>query len=271
MRHAGCWVIAYDGEFAESEHPRAPEGAPQSRGGQFVDASSIAQSISRFEFDASKAKNLVVNPEKYKGVTKVTDPAVIAAITHPVYGRLGGVREDGTLTPSAAKNIVSILTDYNRRASRQETEKQQKAFLKKVFKDNETAIRAIHKSDLLDFTAMPDSSFNDSIHVRIYKSPTWGKGQSSEYRLVLVNGEPAFARKSNHWGFFSTNIYAGTEEAARKGITELGDEFGRVGRQPHHWAIKGGKEDSKASQAAYVLLKDVLAGKNKQAHDGKFR
>ncbi len=96
-----------------------------------------------------------------------------------------------------------------------------------------------HKSANLEFQALPISETSDA--VRIYRSPKYGNKAPSEYMVGIVDGEPAYIRKSDHWGQFTTNVKAGTSDAKAMGLEdEVGDQFGRVGFKQHDWALQGG-------------------------------
>jgi hypothetical protein len=119
----------------------------------------------------------------------------------------------------------------------------------------------MHKNTDLNFKAMSVTDYNSAPSVKVYKSPNWNGRQSSEYKVIMVDGRPAYARKSNHWGTFSTNVSNPDEAAAILGITReqaeqiaLNDPFGRITKKGHAWRLEGGNEGANNSQAGYVFL-----------------
>lgn len=119
----------------------------------------------------------------------------------------------------------------------------------------------MHKNQNLSFKAMTVGEYNAAPAVKVYKSPNYNGKQSSEYKVIMVDGRPAYARKSNHWGKFYTNIKDPKQAAAQFGISveeaakrAENDAFGRIGYKPHEWRLEGGKEGANNSQAGYVFL-----------------
>lgn len=125
-----------------------------------------------------------------------------------------------------------------------------------------------HKNNELAFRPMSVSDFNSAPHIKLHKSPTHNRTQSSEYRLVMIDGRPAYARKSNHWGAFSTNITDIDDAVRHLGISHaeaerraLSDDFGRIGSKSYNWNLDGDK-GSRASRAGYVFLDDLPSAKD---------
>jgi len=135
-------------------------------------------------------------------------------------------------------------------------QKQINTYLKDILGKYPELSSNVHKNADLTFQSMPISDFNGPL---IYKSPSYNGRQSSEYRMVLIDGEPAYARKSDHFGKFFTNVLEGSDEAKLLGLTNEGsDPFGRVGSKAHNWEIVGG--NGKGSQAGYIKLSDLING-----------
>jgi hypothetical protein len=137
----------------------------------------------------------------------------------------------------------------------------QRAVLKNILEKYKDVINNAHKSRNLTFKSISVHHFNDKTDTYpIYKSPTYNGLQSSEYRLILVDGEPAYARKSNHWGRFSTNVKV--KDALAEGFTQEdiddADDFGRVGVKTYFWDLEGGDINKRTSQAGYILLRDLV-------------
>lgn len=119
---------------------------------------------------------------------------------------------------------------------------------KEAYIENKGLFDNLHKSQNLEFQAMPIQDIADA--VKIYRSPKYGTKAPSEYFVGIVNGEPAYIRKSDHWGKFTTNIKAGTPEAAAMGLADdVGDQFGRVGLKLHNWNLLGRQNAERADQA----------------------
>lgn len=123
--------------------------------------------------------------------------------------------------------------------------------LKDFFEEKKEFIKSIHTERELSFIPMSVKNFNNSINYKLYKSPVYNRRQSSEYRLLLIDGKIAYARKSNHWGAFSTTVYAQTNEEMQEA-----DEYGRLGYKSFTWLLKGANNDARSSQAGYILLED---------------
>lgn len=122
-------------------------------------------------------------------------------------------------------------------------------------------VATMHQNANLNFKAMSVDEYNAAPAVKIYKSPNYGGRQSSEYKVIMVGGRPAYARKSNHWGQFGSNIKDPDQAANYLGITReealrlAGDDpFGRIARKNLNWQLEGGKADARTSQAGYVFL-----------------
>ena len=129
---------------------------------------------------------------------------------------------------------------------------------KEAYKANKEIFDNAHKADNLSFQALPIRETSEA--VSIYRSPRYGGKAPSEYMVGIVNGEPAYIRKSDHWGKFTTNIKEGTSEAKAAGLgDEIGDQFGRVGYKPHNWELQGGISSQHADRIATAqALRDAL-------------
>lgn len=103
----------------------------------------------------------------------------------------------------------------------------------------ERTVRRIHLLEDIVFRPITREQFGAG--VLVYQSAKTGKRKSSSgsrYHLVLLDGEPAFARESNHWGKFTTNSMLGS------------------GR--HNWVLAGvrtGTDNTRYCGA--VLVRDV--------------
>jgi len=134
-------------------------------------------------------------------------------------------------------------------------EQQAKKYLNDVVDAFPGIKSSVHKNENLQFKSIPISEFDGA---SIYKSPSYNGRQSSEYKLIMQDGQPAYARKSDHFGKFSTNIYENSPEAIAQGLTnDHFDPFGRVGRTPHNWELIGDTSKTK-SKAGAISLRDLL-------------
>ena len=131
--------------------------------------------------------------------------------------------------------------------------KNQTNLLKNILQSN-PEIKDIYKNRKLKFTEIEKDKFKGPL---IYKSPVRGQKQSSEYRLINVDGKPAFARKSNHFGIFTTNVYEGSEDAEKLFPGEISDQFGRVGAKTFDWSLEDKGLSKSKSKAGYILLEDL--------------
>jgi len=161
------------------------------------------------------------------------------------------------------KNIVEGLLKENKtlNAFRDVSEEDQKReYIKKLIKTLSKDIGNVHKNENLTFKSIPLDSFKKG--ELLYKSPSYNRRQSSEYRLIVGDdGVPAYARKSNHFGTFTTNIYEGSDDAKRLGLVNgvdgYFDPFGRVGYNVHNWELVGDNTKT-ASKAGAISLNDLL-------------
>jgi GNAT superfamily N-acetyltransferase len=178
-------------------------------------------------------------------------------------GNLVGHVSSGYKRTDAAKEFVD---SWKRKIQFKEREKQQKNLvnekklkLQKEYDDNKSVVDNAHKIKNIDFTFMPLELFNQADPksgdaILVHKSPVYNNRQSSEYKLMLIDGELVYARKANHWGRFHTNIKVGDEDADP---SWLPDQFGRVGYRDYFWHLDGGDDSKKTSQAGYVPVKNL--------------
>lgn len=166
----------------------------------------------------------------------------------------------GHYEPSIARK--DVLAHHFNKVDAEEAKKnavrQKKQSLKIAYESNKELVDKMHHKTELAFKPLSVAEFNSASAstgdaISLHKSKSYNGRQSSEYKLIMVNGEPAYARKSNHWGRFSTNIKVGDHDAPPG---EEGDQFGRVGYRSFNWSLEG-DGGGKTSRAGYVLLKDV--------------
>lgn len=157
------------------------------------------------------------------------------------------LKPDGKLSPYGVKEIQSFITGHNKRIIKTFTDINIRRFLKDVNKTYVNIINNIHKSNDLNFRVL-----------------------NSLPEPNIKNEEVIYIRKSNHWGFFATNIYD-VEEAMKEAALskeeathyQKQDPFGRIVRKTHNWNLIGGKKKSdgsfyNTSQIGYIYLRDLI-------------
>ena len=110
--------------------------------------------------------------------------------------------------------------------------------LDEAFKANKALIENAHKSSELTFTPLQDSSAF-SRGKFIYQSPSYGNKKGSSYRLIDVNGQPAYARESDHWGNFSARS---------------SEDFDKW--NDYNWTLPGSTNGQRS--IGYILLDDLM-------------
>lgn len=105
-------------------------------------------------------------------------------------------------------------------------------------------ISSAHKNKNLEFMPLPDGVFGMKGNPLIHQSPSYGKKPGSTYKLVMVDGRPAYARESDHWGMFSTNDFVNGEQVSNT----------------YNWPLSGveTKPYGDIRRSGYVLLDDLL-------------
>ena len=144
------------------------------------------------------------------------------------------------------------------KSKRKLIEKQEIKLLKDSYEQHKDKIDNAHKRDKLKFKLLSIADFNSKPALKLYKSPTYNRKQSSEYRLLFIDGEAAYARKSNHWGTFEVNVYENDPDAKTLFPNANPDQYGRLGWKKLEWRLEGGQEKSSKSQAGFILLKDLI-------------
>lgn len=109
-------------------------------------------------------------------------------------------------------------------------------------------VASIHQNRELTFAAFPVSGLTNTPKLCIHKSRSHGRRQSSAYYVALIGGRPAYVRTSNHWGAFSTAVYAADNDPSFAGVEP--DQYGRVGYRLHTWTLEGGKRRADGAYAA---------------------
>jgi len=112
-----------------------------------------------------------------------------------------------------AKIENKIRAAENRKISKER--KESSARLTSSFSENFDTINNAHKNQTLDFIPLKEEDFLQKQGILLHSSPNYGKKSGSQYRLIEVNGEPAYARSADHWGEFSTNDWVDGEQVSR--------------------------------------------------------
>ena len=110
--------------------------------------------------------------------------------------------------------------------------------------DYKDIINSAHKNQNLEFNPLPDGIFGSKGNPLIHQSPSYGKKPGSSYRLVMVDGKPAYARESDHWGQFSTNDFVNGEMVSNS----------------YNWPLNSvdTKPYGDIRRAGYVFLDDLI-------------
>lgn len=90
--------------------------------------------------------------------------------------------------------------------------KEEATNLNNFFSANKDKIESFHKQPELEFMPVNDEVFNQKQAKFIYQSPSYGGKLGSAYKLVMIDGRPAYARQSDHWGRFSSRSSADSEK-----------------------------------------------------------
>lgn len=108
-----------------------------------------------------------------------------------------------------------------------------------VMQHHKSLINNLHKIPELNFRPIDNSAFNAKSAQFIYQSPSYYGKQGSSYKLIMVDGRPAYARQSDHWGFFSSRS------------TEDFDEW-----NDHVWTLPGSADLRPGERATGFLYLD---------------
>ena len=147
-----------------------------------------------------------------------------------------------TIAKTAEKSARSKESAAARRMVREKDAATLDALTAK-FDENRTLIERAHMNADLSFTPMSAEDFSAKATVPVYQSRSFGGKKGSEYRLVMIDGDPAYARESDHWGKFSTNDFVNGEPVSND----------------HNWTLPGAETGwgNKKRSAGYILLKDL--------------
>ena len=131
------------------------------------------------------------------------------------------------------------------KANKQKREKDSATLdtLNTAFNEHRDLIESAHMNANLRFSPISAEEFSAKATIPIYQSRSYGKKKGSEYRLIMIDGKPAYAREADHWGDFSTSDYVNGEQV----------------RTEHKWELPGAETGWGNSQrnAGYILLEDL--------------
>lgn len=151
---------------------------------------------------------------------------------------------------------------YDRRkvaaANRKVTQANQKV-LDDAMQAHKDVIESAHHNRHLKFKPMTKEQFQSAAGINLHQSNSYGKKKGSAYRLVMVDGKPAYARDSDHWGEFNT-VDRGVwgKPDLHDGDSWVEDEGSWV--KHHKWDLEGHNEKDGAKttrQYGYVYLDDL--------------
>lgn len=202
-----------------------------------------------------------------RGIGKMSDALYsvrsMGSQGHQILDETGNVV--GTVATGKAKDAISTFVQQqaelaNIKAQKAELAKARSVqntarrkeigLLSDAFEQNRDLIQNAHRNKTLNFSQMPVADFSAKGNPLIHQSPSYGKTPGSSYRLVMVEGEPAYARESNHWGQFSTNDFKNGEQVT--------SEF--------NWPLSGVETKPYGNDeryAGYILLRDLIDNQSK--------
>ena len=190
----------------------------------------------------TKVSKLPLDPGAYTAVSKGSAGHDVL-LNGEVVGSTMGKLKDATksfvdeVTAELQKRLAK-KTQANINAGKRAEIKQSQQMLDDAYKQNADLINSIHKKNELTFNPLPDNSAWEQGKF-IYQSPNYGKKQGSSYRLIDVNGEPAYARQSDHWGLFSARD---------------ANDFEKW--NDYNWILENAAKDQRST--GYILLKDLM-------------
>jgi hypothetical protein len=164
----------------------------------------------------------------------------------------------GVIKQGKAKDAVAALLAEQDAIDRERDAKKTKAaeakpasdakrrdadMLKAAMAGNKALIANAHKAVKLAFKPLSLADFRAKETLLIHASKGYGRRSGSEYRLVAINGEPAYARESDHWGKFHTSDFVDGEQVSKD----------------YEWMLSGvtTKYGEGIRYAGYILLKDL--------------
>lgn len=146
---------------------------------------------------------------------------------------------------TVAKRAAEMRAHWEKQAKSKSEKKANEAKTALAMNDYRDAIVRAHTHKNLTFIPLPDGAFSAKGTMFVHQSPAYGKKQGSSYRLVIVNGEPAYAREADHWGRFHTQEWRDGEQVATD----------------YKWSLDGVPEKNDGvRRAGYILLRDLPGG-----------
>lgn len=191
---------------------------------------------------AKSLKNLPLNKNAYTAKSMGSMGQQVLFEGNPVgvtHGKLKSATDDFVKELSDALKLKSVASDKAKKAALvRARNKASKQMLEEFYLKNKDLIDNFHKNPELSFTPLPNKElFNNGKF--IYQSPNYGKKAGSSYRLIDVDGMPAYARQSDHWGNFSARS---------------ADNFDKW--NDYNWTLPTAANGER--QTGYILLEDFL-------------
>jgi len=148
-------------------------------------------------------------------------------------------------------------------AAQQKTEQATLADLAKVYEQYGADIGKMHNIRNIEFQSMNPADFASKATMLLHQSPNYGKKQGSAYKLVMIDGRPAYAREADHWGPFSTTTRGvGETEPAMMPGDAYDPEWGGTLYRNFNWTHPEQETTGwgkKNRLAGYAFIDDLLA------------
>ena len=139
--------------------------------------------------------------------------------------------------------------------------------LNDAMKKHGELISNAHKNRRLHFHSMTEEEYNSKQAISIHQSPGYGKKRGSSYKLVMIDGRPAYARNSDHWGEFHTTERGVDRKPTNMHQGDSYDERSGTHDKAHNWTLEGFKDKGRGQnhhQSGYVFLDELLKGTTKK-------
>ncbi len=167
------------------------------------------------------------------------------------------------LAAAAAKKAARSTTAKDA-AARKAAEREALATLGRVKAEYREVIDTAHHNRNLEFQPLPMEAFDAKDTIPVHQSASFGKKAGSAYRIVMVDGRPAYARASDHWGKFNTVERGTLRENAN---IQPGDTFDETSTgtehwKAHDWQVPGSEQTGYGKNkriAGYIYLDDLAA------------
>jgi hypothetical protein len=226
--------VVADSDFKESEHPRAEDGKFGSGGSKSETGASLLN---------KPIPDITAERGKFSWQLKDNTGKIVAEYPASLPKKEAIAAYENKLASEQAKKKA---TKERAKENKPKNEKI-KANLEKLEsakKEQSKLIETAHHNKNLNFKALSSEDFNAKDTLSVYQSRSYGGKKGSEYRLIMVEGKPAYAREADHWGSFSTSDFVNGEQVS----------------EDHDWKLEGTdqtKWGNKERRAGYVFLEDL--------------